>query len=265
MLGRNNDEGKYEAGKMWLSNRQYMNDPTEGTDCKTLLNAFFEEKYKSVTCNDTHQAIKKFIYDSTNYFSVDESYIACFSEGDKLSQWRGYCSKEGGYCIGFEKKHIKELEIQKNLHVEKCKYIHEEKMKDWESIYNDACTFYDTHKTLHAYDTNQMGRSIYNQYLQMSYKILLNVLTHKDEGYKEETESRVVIYSKDTNYKIKFRPSKSYLIPYIEHQEICQHIKSIIIGPSPNAEFNRRSIERYLKEIKKTDIEVIDSVINFRA
>jgi hypothetical protein len=74
------------------------------------LNDYAELKYTIELITDY-----KIIDESTKNWFYDvlkEAHIGVFSlstNGDQLSQWRGYCPKEGGYAIGFDFQKLKSL------------------------------------------------------------------------------------------------------------------------------------------------------------
>lgn len=83
-----------------LSARWYLNDPREGIDFLDLIRRHAELHDIAQDRVDTVLAILKSAH----------AYVSCFSsEGDLLSQWRGYASDGMGVSIGFDHDLFREL------------------------------------------------------------------------------------------------------------------------------------------------------------
>ncbi|MGF6413968.1 DUF2971 domain-containing protein [Paraburkholderia sp. MM5482-R1] len=86
--------------KIRLSARWHLNDPREGEDFGDLLRLYAGSKgISEARVNAVMQLLDQ------NHF-----YVACFStEGDLLSQWRGYANDGMGLSIGFSRDRLHQI------------------------------------------------------------------------------------------------------------------------------------------------------------
>lgn len=196
-------------------------------------------------------------------------YISSFSEiPDLLSQWRGYCPKGEGVCIGFNKKLLEQFCLDNQLIMEKCIYDHnEQKDKILALIDNALSEFPKLSLTRKQYEesntksqcdfsidsqiyfTKGEGTAIANKTLTKLCSSLKELAPYmKNQTFQEEAEWRII--AKDPEKDIHFRTAVSHFIPYIilpiikANKEI---ISEIIIGPNANEERSISSIKLLLE------------------
>ena len=87
-------------GEIWASDIEFLNDSEEYVNAKAFIKHELEmrvekdEKLRSIVHSHVGQ-----MYHELDHLDV---YVASFStEGDSLSQWRGYCPNGQGVAIGF--------------------------------------------------------------------------------------------------------------------------------------------------------------------
>jgi len=99
--------GILQSNRIWATNSRFMNDPTEIAYATRLVREIMESvwlKEDTRLLRELKDSVSHFINEYENNARV---YIACFcTQGDLLSQWRGYGAVGGGYAIGFIARHI---------------------------------------------------------------------------------------------------------------------------------------------------------------
>jgi hypothetical protein len=97
--------GIVQSGQLWASHAAFLNDSTEISYVKRVLDRARGE----LTGQYDQPLVGEFLRQVDELFqrlvvSKYDVYLVCFCEnGDQLSQWRGYPSTGGGYAIGFHR------------------------------------------------------------------------------------------------------------------------------------------------------------------
>ena len=88
----------------------------------------------------------------------------------------------------------------------------------------------------------------------------------KHISFSDELETRIIHYGKCN--VMKYRNGKSMILPYMElpitNENDDLPISKIIIGPTPNQELSKMSVQ-HLVEYLKYNIEVVSSDIPYRS
>ena len=244
--------------ELWLSGIDFMNDYTEGK-------VFFDTIFNNID----DPAIK---YKLGHLFELcintNQVYTMSFSKkGDQLSQWRGYCPNDGGYCIGFDFDGITEVKIKKpksafkfevfkkaqdwlenpssQILFDVCTYSHEEKFKEQVQIFSDYIVNvikdvpndkfemmrqlkYTSLATLSLFDDQEKTAEL----LDFIFRISKIAAFYKDSSYYEEKEFRLLYIDKPLPSKPFIRKKKSYPLAYVKAEFDTKEIQEIIIGPT---------------------------------
>lgn len=206
---------------------------------------FFEDLGKVIT------GIKR----SPEYYT---SFVCSFSKnGDRLSQWRGYSPREGGYCIAFDRKKLVELSKGK-FSICQCLYNPDKNQK---KLVDEIIT-QEIHKNFEKSSKRCSDNGIIIEAMIEFYFIAPRL---KDPAFHEEEEWRFFQQStrpiKFNIGGIKYRPGSKVLIPYTEF-ELAEEtkdlpIKGITVGPMPHQELAKRSLDNYLNSKNfKCDIKL---------
>jgi hypothetical protein len=99
--------GIFESNNLWATHFRFLNDSSEfeyGMEIIfDILNEYLESK--SIVEEDKKRIIEVFKLQES-LFNDNTAYITCFcTDGDLLSQWRGYAGGSG-YAIGFDSKFL---------------------------------------------------------------------------------------------------------------------------------------------------------------
>lgn len=254
--------GILESNKLWMTNILYLNDSSEFTYTLELvrskLKKLKEQKQNIgiLTPNDVKYEQVERVLDGFFNDKRTESYVFSLSNSkkkdDDLNQWRGYCPREGGFCIEFDSGRLFSI-------IEKMNKMSKGKYEISECIYH--------HKDEPIESVESLIRKITEADF---YKELVEISSYiKDNSFEDEKEYRI-IYQGVPN-EINFRGGISMIIPYIELPHIqfspvddVLPITKIMVGPTTHKELSRLSI-RYILEQKGYDIDVEISKIPYRS
>ncbi len=296
-------QGILRSGKIWATHSNYLNDSTELRYGHSKAREFFFEKQNEISSGsdedvfliDFIDGVTKQKYDSQNI------YISCFStNGDILSQWRGYGSHGLGYSICLKPTSIGYPQSNNSYAVHKVKYgqsILDEKL---EEIYRlvrkslvaclkffpdqaqvedigELCTLvndptYDQEKHLQHWKAVKDGLVYHANYgFQALYPLF------KNDGFREEEEWRIINRTTDSSL-IRYRASRGMLVPFVElplfkddnEQSPVFKVVSVTCGPNPHPENTKKSVEMFIETLKSGEsllgeIEVKSSQIPYRS
>ena len=105
--------GIINSKSIWASHSEYLNDSSEYRHALDFAKGYagkihMEDDYLSGFAWVLNKALRN-MQDS-------HIYVSSFSEvPDLLSQWRGYCPKGEGVCIGFKQEILEQFSKDNNL------------------------------------------------------------------------------------------------------------------------------------------------------
>ncbi|QEK51422.1 DUF2971 domain-containing protein [Pedobacter aquae] len=156
---------------------------------------------------------------------LNQVYTISFCEnGDDLNLWRGYCPKEGGIAIGFNKDTVFS---NRNIILNKCHYNNPYDGIIVASNYERIRDKFSKIETLHK-DLEHI-------------KFTFDLAHVKSPSFKGENEWRGV--TKAENHKIQYFVKNSMIVPFIEYKFIKRSIKEIFIGPSAHQNKIKEALE----------------------
>ena len=248
---------------IFATNIRFLNDEHEFHHALDLIKNLIPQS-KITSDHPNHSLHKEYVNQITqqlksldNYQS-DGVFTFSFSEEiDLLSQWRGYCPANNGYCIVFDAEKIHKT-IKENFddcHLVKCVYDNDQKEAQLKKLLNDYWTKY--------IETNEKKeKKMVVEHL--TKEILLLASYFKHPSFAEEKEHRLVIlleYAPDND--IKFREGRFSLIPYIELPAPRSAIKKLCIGPTAQKLLAKRALEAFLEKSYGIPVFVGDVEIEF--
>lgn len=238
---------------IWATNIKYLNDEHEFLDALELIREIIPTS-KITPDFDEHALHKEYLQklekrlNNLDVFVSESVFIFSLSEEtDLLSQWRGYCPENNGYCLIFDIESLFESVKEKfqNSYLVKCVYEKEKKEAKLRELLNKYWNLY-----MRANSKKEKNEIIYN----FSTDVSLLASHFKHPSFSEEKERRIVIITdSEIDENLKFREGKFSLIPYIELPVTKENIKQICIGPTSNRELSRRSLEMLLEKIYGLD------------
>jgi hypothetical protein len=219
--------------EIWLSSLSLSNDYKEGL--------VFYEKIISMLRGDADIDTdkKEFILNAFDKLRSEyDSFAFCLSQKkDMLSQWRGYADDGCGFSIGFAINELKKLLSTKesedlNAVLRNVIYDQSKADKVTYSAFNriKEVILRDADNIIAGVDLSAFKLNIFIEICRFEAFLL------KNKAFEEEEESRLICNRKnaDINHGLKYRESKSKIIPYYtlslgENNENCIH--EVYIGP----------------------------------
>ncbi|MGD1214086.1 MAG: DUF2971 domain-containing protein [Terriglobales bacterium] len=251
--------GIVESKSLWASGIQYLNDTAEYKHATSLAMHLLRQKLEND--RDPWNDLCRMILKGEPFYQDRTVFVGSLSEAkDKLSQWRAYCPNGGGFSIGFAPELIERQARKQGFELLKCQYEPIKQEAICAKLIAYGCT---AAEKIQADDLR--GRPVQpernekdDQKSAQTAGIFLGFvepLMHiapalKNPSFEEEREWRIVRdlgpfaepYS-----NIHFRPGKYAVIPYLEfalaEENSPLDVEEIIIGPSPDPDQTRKSVE----------------------
>jgi hypothetical protein len=162
--------------------------------------------------------------------SVNICVISFCSNGDLLSQWRGYGAPGSAYSIGLDKNKLIHAMLEHSFQLRRCEYF------DPDAYQNEIKRF-----ILELIEVALRKREVQ---VDFRGKLVNKVTTMKFKCFEEEREWRLVSRKPllFTDGKFKFKAGKSMVIPYYSLPLDLSIVTEIIIGPCQHPELAESAI-----------------------
>ncbi len=251
-------EGIINNHKLWLSERNYMNDVNDENFIQNYLKHYFNDSKKwedSILQSEMLPQKNQYIFSTS-------------TEEDLIHQWTYYGSQQS-FCIELNREALIDLFYESNNEIDfyygPVFYVEEDfnnsvndKIK---RIINDVIKEYkgvilERLDNLSKVKTSAEKEEQYRQVFQYFYSAI------KQYGHYCEHEYRFTLQS-DT--KPEFRVRKGLFVPYLEIPfEPEKIISKIIIGPNNKEDYLKQNLKYFLNEKGLAGIEVSTSRMRIR-
>lgn len=173
--------------------------------------------------------------------SIDfRAYVACFcSDGDLLSQWRGYANYGAGYSIGFSRKFLGEISGCRLLAVE---YDGERQRQRYrEAINRKIDQIMGAAQSGLVDDEKVVSSAIVDLFREC---LIFYFCSFKGHAFSEESEWRLLFIrvGDGGGEKVCFRPSKYGVTPYVKIELDGACIGAVKVGPGFDFSLNKQAI-----------------------
>src|SRR2546421_2156563 len=220
---------------LWATNIRYLNDEQDYLHALALLEQL-KPRIASLVGDKSNRGSSEFLslaYGEIDNFNCEVGhnlYTVSFStETDLLSQWRGYCPNNNGYCVIFNAKAIfRDLSkysiaarfvrcVYKDT--KKARLIIDTFVREW----NEYCK---------ADDASKRELIVSD----LAGEVLRIASYSKHSSFEEENEYRIVLdpAMQMIDQEILFREGKYSVIPYLKIPAPRRYIRKIIVGPTVN-------------------------------
>lgn len=248
---------------LWATNIKFLNDQHEfqhalkliktildgtppeagGKSFEALFREFRDKVGKELGFIDPH--------------SAESVFTISFSEEiDLLSQWRGYCPGNDGYCVVFD---LEELHKRLSAKLESCHLV--------KCVYDDAVKIAQLKELLNSrwsqYTRLADAKSRKQVIDGFARELVLFASYFKHPSFKEEQEHRIVVIDQDEALRkhIEFREGRSSLVPYLKLPAAHELIKKIVVGPNVDQPLAVRALEAFVE--KYTGIPSLIGAVEF--
>lgn len=241
--------GIISSETLWATNIKFLNDEQEFQHALELVRGLIP-KSKITPEHRDHAVYSEFIEGLQKELSGLDNYVTesiytfSFSqEIDLLSQWRGYCPDNNGFCLVFDVdktfEHVKEK--YPDAHLMECVYENAIKESRIKAVLNDYWAQF------FSAPSKEKKKTIIDQ---LAKEVMLLASYFKHPSFSEEKEKRiVVILAYAPNSGLQFRKGRFSLIPFISLPAPRLCIQKIGIGPTANKELAKHALDMFLETI----------------
>ncbi len=252
--------GIYQSRTLRATNIKFLNDEQEFVHALELIRRLIEETDENkvvpyvVVFNEFKDRILSKITALDEHTSESIFTLSFSEKTDLLSQWRGYCPGNDGYCLILDTTKIHEAAFREfdECHFFKCVYDNGEKEKRLRSVLNKYWSIY------RKGNDKEKGVAVE----ELRKDVLLLASHFKHPSFAEECEHRVVLLLAMPDSRVSFRQGRFSIIPYVDVKiEDLEFVKKIIIGPTHRKDLAERGLRCFLETIIDFPYFLIDTVI----
>lgn len=282
--------GILEEGRLWATNLEFLNDPTELTHTIGLAEKL---TYEQIVLLSAKEPLFSDLLDGVfqsidSYASSFQFFATCFCQdgGDTLSQWRGYGDRGSGYSLGFSVQDLEKgleryttEERGTGVHLVKVVYSEEEQRERIIHLLSELLN------TLSRIVKELSEAEAKDQFPWMRNVFLVNLFSYlfsfKNSGYSEEREWRIVMWGQTKGGNgdspatlletIHFRPSEQFVIPYTrlnlsppDVQPERLPVAEIVQGPRLQPEVGAKGLSTLKSEWGYDAVNIRESKIPLR-
>ena len=240
---------------LWASDIRYMNDSAEMKHAADLIKQDVARRIADGHPNP--KLLNQFQYWVGHRLTHGPMlFSASFrSNGNLLSQWRGYSTHGKGVSIGFHPQHILELAREQSFQVGRCVYAPEAQLGLVRQVLDAVEKVAEERGECTDESRRAPDQSYYDSFESVESDLLRIAAILKHPSFQEEEEWRVVspVLTDVTRAPIRFREGTSMLVPYLEFRLARDpaaplELEHLFLGPSPNISISMNSLELCLAQ-----------------
>jgi hypothetical protein len=245
--------GIVDSRALWASDIRYMNDSAELKHAADLINT--EVTNRIGAGHPKPDLLSQFLDWVTHRITNGHMLFASSfrSNGNLLSQWRGYSRLGKGVSLGFDPDHILGCAEQQSFQIGKCIYSCESQARLISQVIDAVEILAEGHFPDSATQAKTGVNSYHSVFHLIESDLLRIAAILKHPSYREEEEWRVVspVITDYVEAPVLFREGTSMLVPYIEFSLIDQGnspiaIEHLFLGPTPNITISMNSLTMFL-------------------
>ena len=226
---------------MWATHSSFMNDSSEYEYGRDMCIKVFETYEKNENIYKTERSIfkdgKKQISD---FLTKEAPFLISLSKNtESAAMWSMYSANGSGIALKFDIATINRYIEQHKGRITLSECIYHKTVND--ILKEHGAYIHVLHNIIYA----QINKSSDNGLPDALLVDLASQIKHASYAY--ENEHRIVIDKGDKN--IKFRMRDNVIIPYIEVKLPIEALWGIVIGPTANDKYIRKSLEMYLNNL----------------
>ena len=261
--------GILSSGSLWATNLRFMNDSRELDHARQLMIDVLHNARSRATAPGQHSVIDAIETNLSTLIGYPDFYSVSFSsDGDLLSQWRGYGATGGGYAIGFDPDG---LVCPEGGHPQTGRFLNRV-VYDLNSQTAALSGVADTMLALFAdVTTESLMTEARARVFSALGEVAGYVFNFKDSAWAEEKEWRAVyVMPAGEADVVQFRASAGVAVPFITLAMGSEPvgrlpIRRIVQGPAVDPDLGARSLELLLVANGYTEVETIRSAVPLRA
>jgi hypothetical protein len=238
---------------LWASDIRYMNDSAELKHTADLIRMEITQRITDghAKPNLLNQFLEWVTHRITNGHML---FAASFrSNGNLLSQWRGYSKLGKGVSLGFNPGYILKCAREQSFQIGKCIYNSADQRRLIKQVVDSVEVLAQAHHEKKDSPEKNDPQSYYDVFEKIETDLLRIAAILKHPSFQEEEEWRIVS-SALTDYvtsPVLFREGTSMLVPYVEFKLLHAKdkpvaLEHIFLGPTPNINISMNSLTMFL-------------------
>lgn len=244
--------GIVEKRALWASDIRYMNDSAELKHTANLIRSEINDRIGAG--HKKPDLLNQFFDWVTHRITNGHMLFAASfrSNGNLLSQWRGYSRLGKGVSLGFDPNYILQCAEKQSFQIGKCIYNHTSQQQLISQIIDAVENLAEKHYS-------EREPSYHSIFHQIESDLLRIAAILKHPSFAEEEEWRIVspVITDFVKAPVLFREGASMLVPYIEFQFTPRNhvpiaLEHLFLGPTPNITISMNSLTMFLS---KNDIQ----------
>lgn len=249
------------SGALWATLVHYSNDRREFSAALDQARAGLQQIRRK---NDDNLIVAEAAQGLHDELSRISRIIVCVfslsAHGDLLSQWRGYCPREGGLSLGFRSSALAEVAASHGFRLLPCVYDINKHLHVVAPILKQAVDRIAARRARGEDAKRALNAEMWRFFGELAAVAPMI----KDPSFREEAEWRLVSTPLET-HALSFRATAGMLIPHfsipVPLSEVLEHV---IIGPHAHQDLALNSTIDFLTAGKVKWHQVSPSHIPFR-
>jgi len=247
--------GIVDSRALWASDIRYMNDSAELKHTADLIRS--EITLRIDAGHPRPDLLNQFLDWVTHRITNGHMLFASSfrSNGNLLSQWRGYSRIGKGVSLGFNPEYILRCANHQSFQIGKCIYNCEHQERLIRRVIDAVEALAREHD--HAgIGEKLVGDKSYQGVFQLIESDLLRIAAIlKHPSFREEEEWRIIspVITDYVKASVLFREGTSMLVPFIQFGLMAEHdspivLEHLFLGPTPNITISMNSLTMFLSK-----------------
>lgn len=243
------------SSALWASDIRYMNDSAELRHTADLIRT--EITLRIDSGHPRPDLLNQFLDWVTHRITNGHMLFASSfrSNGNLLSQWRGYSRLGKGVSLGFNPDYILHCAERQAFQIGRCIYNGKHQARLIRQVI-DAVEALAKEQDQAGEIPKKSGDHSYHAIFQLIESDLLRIAAIlKHPSFREEEEWRIVspVITDYVKAPVQFREGASMLVPYIEFNLIPEDnsaiaLEHLFLGPTPNITISMNSLTMFLSK-----------------
>ena len=238
---------------LWASDIRYMNDSAELKHSADLIR--MEITHRIAAGHAKPNLLNQFLEWVTHRITNGHMLFATSfrSNGNLLSQWRGYSKMGKGVSLGFNPNYILGCAREQSFQIGKCIYDLSDQRRLIKQVVDAVEYLAQEHCKNSDTTEKHSSQTYYDVFEKIESDLLRIAAILKHPSFQEEEEWRIVSPAL-TDYvtsPVLFREGTSMLVPYVEFKLLQEKnkpiaLEHIFLGPTPNINISMNSLIMFL-------------------
>lgn len=181
--------------------------------------------------------------------------VSFTTNGNILSQWRGYCPKGQGVSIGFHQNVLRSCAVNQGFSLGRCRYDLREQTQITKGIVDAIEALAEQRgENLDPSERHPLN-SFHDVFEEIEEDLLRIAALLKHPAFQEEQEWRAIspITSNFVQAPILYREGRSMLQPYMPFElpagkDEGLQLEHVFLGPTPNPDLSMASLSQFLSK-----------------